>query len=66
MPVSRRALTFGVLFVDYDLDGHLDLLTANGHIEEEINKVGGEQDAQAPQLFWNAGRAARHSFPSPG
>ncbi len=62
-PVSRQALTFGVLFVDYDLDGHLDLLTTNGHIEEEINKVQASQNyAQAPQLFWNAGRAGAATF----
>jgi hypothetical protein len=37
-PASRSALTFAVLFFDYDLDGRLDLLTANGHIEDEINR----------------------------
>ena len=58
-PASRGALTFGVLFFDYDLDGRLDLLTANGHIEDEINKVqASQQYAQAPHLFWNAGSAA--------
>jgi hypothetical protein len=62
-PESRRSLTFGVLFVDYDLDGSLDLLTANGHIEDEINKVqASQQYAQPPQLFWNAGRAATQTF----
>ena len=62
-PESRRSLTFGVLFVDYDLDGSLDLLTANGHIEDEINKVqASQQYAQPPQLFWNAGRAAAQTF----
>jgi hypothetical protein len=62
-PESRRALTFGVLFVDYDLDGALDLLTANGHIEDEINKVqASQQYAQPPQLFWNANGAAGVTF----
>jgi hypothetical protein len=62
-PASRRSLTFGVLFVDYDLDGALDLLTANGHIEDEINKVqASQQYAQPPQLFWNAGRGAATTF----
>jgi len=55
-PATRSALTFGVLFLDYDLDGRLDLLTANGHIEDEINKVqSSQQYAQPPRLFWNAG-----------
>jgi hypothetical protein len=53
---SLLALTFGIHFADFDLDGRLDLVAANGHIEPEINAV--QQDitfAQKPQLFWNAG-----------
>jgi len=62
-PKSRGALTFGVLFFDYDLDGRLDLLTANGHIEEEIQKVQASQRyAQPPHLFWNAGTAGGPTF----
>jgi hypothetical protein len=64
-PASRGALTFGVLFFDYDLDGRLDLLTANGHIEDEINKVqASQQYAQPPHLFWNGGGAGRAGFVS--
>jgi hypothetical protein len=59
-PTSRGSLTFGVLFFDYDLDGRLDLLTANGHIEDEINKVqASQQYAQPPHLFWNTGGVGR-------
>ena len=36
---SLLTLTFGVFFFDYDLDGLLDIFAANGHIEEEINRV---------------------------
>ncbi len=62
-PKSRSALTFGVLFVDYDLDGRLDLVTANGHIEEDIQKVQASQRyAQPPHVFWNAGNAAGPTF----
>jgi hypothetical protein len=62
-PASRSALTFGVLFVDYDLDGRLDLLTANGHIEDAINKVqASQQYAQPPHLFWNAGAGGPATF----
>ncbi|HZI32398.1 MAG TPA: CRTAC1 family protein, partial [Candidatus Binatia bacterium] len=51
---SRQSLTFGVFFFDYDLDGWLDLLTANGHIEEEIGKTQQDQRYRQPaQLFWN-------------
>ncbi|MBX3745309.1 MAG: CRTAC1 family protein [Verrucomicrobiae bacterium] len=52
---SRLSLTFGVFFFDYDLDGWLDLLTANGHIEDEIHRIQGAQHYRQPaQLFWNA------------
>jgi hypothetical protein len=55
-PATRKELTFGVCFFDYDLDGRLDLLAANGHLEEEINKVQRSQHYQQPaQLFWNTG-----------
>jgi hypothetical protein len=51
---SRLSLTFGVMFFDYDLDGWLDLLTANGHIENDIGRVQASQHFQQPaQLFWN-------------
>jgi hypothetical protein len=57
---SRRLLKFGVFFFDYDLDGRLDLLQNNGHLENEIATVDPSQEyRQAPQLFWNAGAAPR-------
>lgn len=53
-PATRRALTFGVLFVDVDLDGWDDLLQANGHIEEEIHRTYASQRYRQPgQLFRN-------------
>ena len=53
---SRRALTFGLFLFDYDLDGRLDLLQTNGHIEDQINRVDPSQTyGQAAQLFWNGG-----------
>ena len=55
-PNTRLELTFGVCFLDVDLDGRLDLLTANGHLEEEINRVQSSQHYEQPaQLFWNCG-----------
>jgi len=55
-PASRLPLKFGVFFFDWDLDGRLDLLSANGHLEEEITKVQASQKyRQSAQLFWNAG-----------
>jgi hypothetical protein len=62
-PASRRALTFGLFFFDYDLDGRLDLLQANGHLEEEINLIQPSQHyAQAAQLFWNCGAECPTQF----
>lgn len=55
-PNTRMQLSFSVLFFDADLDGRLDLLQTNGHLEEEINKVQVSQTyEQSPQLFWNSG-----------
>jgi hypothetical protein len=57
-PASRQLLKFGLFFFDYDLDGRLDVLTANGHIEADIQKVqAGVRYRQPAQLFWNAGGA---------
>lgn len=55
-PATRLVLTFGTFFFDYDLDGRLDLLMANGHLEDDIAKIQESQRyEQPPQLFWNAG-----------
>lgn len=57
-PSSRLALSFGLFFFDADLDGRLDLLQANGHVENEIQRVQASQHyAQVPQLYWNCGQA---------
>ena len=54
---SLLTLAFGVFFFDYDLDGHLDIFAANGHIEEEIGRVQPRiQYREAPLLFRNLGK----------
>ncbi len=54
---SLRLMKFGLFFFDYDLDGRLDFLTCNGHLEPDIAKTQfGETYAQPVQLFWNAGK----------
>jgi hypothetical protein len=58
---SRLSLTFGVFFFDYDLDGWLDLLTVNGHIESDIHLVQSSQRyRQPPQLYWNTRSLRKH------
>ena len=55
-PASQKLLKFGLFFFDYDLDGRLDVLTANGHLETEINRMDSSQHyRQSAQLFWNRG-----------
>ena len=36
---SRWSLGFGCAFLDIDLDGHLDLLAVNGHIDETVRRI---------------------------
>lgn len=54
--------TFGVVAVDLDLDGHLDLVAANGHIEPTIavGSGGVESWAQPLQVFRNDGTGRFH------
>ena len=57
---TQPPLKFGLFFFDYDLDGRLDLLSANGHLEPDISKVqASETYAQPAQLFWNSGQTGR-------
>jgi hypothetical protein len=60
---SLLRLTFGLFFFDYDLDGRLDLLQTNGHLEDEINEIQPSQTYEQPaQLFWNCGRSSRGCY----
>jgi hypothetical protein len=53
---SRRSLGFGTFFFDVDLDGHLDLLVVNGHIDDFTTVQRDVQYAQPPHLFLNRGK----------
>jgi hypothetical protein len=60
---TQPPMKFGLLFFDYDLDGRLDLLSANGHLESDIARVqASESYAQPAQLFWNSGHPRRDRF----
>ena len=62
-PATRLDLSFGLFFCDVDLDGRLDLLSANGHLEDEINAVQSSQQYRQPsRLFWNAGDSSSTEF----
>jgi hypothetical protein len=54
---SRRTLGFGCGFADLDLDGALDLIAVNGHIDDTVRNI--RRDiayAQSPHLFLNNGK----------
>jgi hypothetical protein len=69
---SRHRLGFGCLFFDADLDGRLDLLAVNGHIDDTVRNLS-RTYAQPPNLFLNQGgaqfrdvaREAGESFAAP-
>ncbi|MEO8075385.1 MAG: CRTAC1 family protein [Acidobacteriota bacterium] len=53
---SHNRLGFGCVFADLDLDGSLDLVVANGHIDDTVRNIRGNVGyAQAPHLFLNRG-----------
>jgi enediyne biosynthesis protein E4 len=55
---SRNTLGFGCTFLDVNLDGYLDLLAVNGHIDDTVRNIRRDVGyAQPPQLFLNNGKA---------
>ena len=64
---TQPPLKFGLFFFDYDLDGRLDMLSANGHLDPDVSKVqASERYEQSALLFWNTGRKKREMFASVG
>ena len=69
--LGRASLTyvsFGAGFLDFDNDGDLDLLTANGHVYPQIDQGGsGATYAQPDHLFENTGEGRFELLlPQPG
>jgi hypothetical protein len=54
---SLSRLGFGTVFFDADLDGHLDIAVANGHVQPDSSHLSGNPAAQQAQLFLGDGRA---------
>jgi hypothetical protein len=53
---SLLTLAFGCFFFDFDLDGLLDIFVANGHVENDINRVQPSvTHAEPPHLFRGVG-----------
>lgn len=56
---SLLTLAFGAFFLDFDLDGRPDIFVANGHVENEIQKVQSRVSyAQPMHLFRNLGNGS--------
>ena len=54
--ISRRSLGFGCFFFDANLDGLLDLLVVNGHIDDTARNIRPDvRYEQPPHLFVNSG-----------
>lgn len=54
---SLLTLGFSCFFFDYDLDGRPDIFVANGHIEDDIEKIQRRiRYRQPPHLFHNLGQ----------
>jgi hypothetical protein len=53
---SLLTLTFATFFLDFDLDGKLDLFASGGHVADDIHRVQPKVTyAQPPHLFRNLG-----------
>lgn len=56
MQPSLQRLTFGLCFLDADLDGNLDLLALNGHVDPHIVETGAVTEwKQRPLMLRNTG-----------
>ena len=54
--MTTQSLTFGCFFMDYDLDGLLDIVAANGHVSDDIAVVQPTvKYAQPVGVYRNAG-----------
>ena len=53
---SQPHVAFGCKLFDYDNDGHLDIVLANGHVQDNIHEIDTSTTYRQPlQLFHNSG-----------
>ncbi|MCB9899336.1 MAG: CRTAC1 family protein [Planctomycetes bacterium] len=58
---SRRLLGWGAAFVDFDLDGALDLVNANGHVYPQADEPGTDTSYAQPDTLWHNDGGGRFS-----
>jgi hypothetical protein len=64
---SRESLGFGCIFADMNLDGWLDLVAVNGHIDETVRHIRRNAGyAQPPHLFLNSAGSFRDAAAAVG
>jgi len=64
-PPTMNTLGFGCIFLDADLNGSLDLVLANGHIDDTVRNIRMNVGyAQSPQFFLNNGHGVFHDVAS--
>jgi len=55
---KNLASRMGMAFLDYDLDGRMDIFSTEGRAEVELNRFGEKRDfAASPKLWWSRGNA---------
>lgn len=55
--------TWGLIFLDFDLDGRLDLFQSNGSVENQVqSELSRRPYLQPCQLFWNGGTEQKTLF----
>jgi hypothetical protein len=59
---ARPLVTFGAKFLDFDNDGYLDLLMANGHVQDNIDAIDPTASYRQPTLLFR-NEKGRHFAP---
>ncbi|MCA9320937.1 MAG: CRTAC1 family protein [Planctomycetes bacterium] len=64
-PATLAPLAFGLMFADLDLDGWLDLVVTNGHIEPDIERFFPAQRYSQPTQVFQGSAAGHFELVSP-
>jgi hypothetical protein len=59
---SRPWIGWGTAFVDFDLDGWKDLIVANGHVDDNLDKLGRDAQYAQPAIVWHNRQGRFHQL----